>query len=84
MHFMLPLYVAIIGMMVVYTMYSIDLKHAAMTFLIVIVENGFGGVLEMVEHTYDKKNIKGSFWTNHRKDSNARFTHTKCIRRHHE
>ena len=61
MHFMLLLYVAIIGMMVVYTMYSIDLKHAAMTFLIVIVENGFGGVLEMVEHTYDKKNIKGSF-----------------------
>ncbi|WP_414468266.1 hypothetical protein [Methanobacterium sp. ACI-7] len=57
MHFMLPLYIALIGMMVVYTMYfygKLKASYGAMAFVIVIVTIGFGGVLEMGEYTYDK------------------------------
>ena len=57
MHFMLPLYIALIGMMVVYTMYFYGKLKAtipAMAVLIVLVTIGFGGVLEMGEYTYDK------------------------------
>jgi len=56
MHFMLPLYLALIGMMVVYTMYyygKLKASYGAMAFLIVMVTLGFGGALEMVEYTYD-------------------------------
>ncbi|HMK53845.1 MAG TPA: hypothetical protein VK444_03605, partial [Methanobacteriaceae archaeon] len=57
MHFMLPLYIALIGMMVVYTMYYYGRLKASLTemaILIVIVTIGLGGVLEMGEYTYDK------------------------------
>ncbi|MDP3065378.1 MAG: hypothetical protein Q8N08_01445 [Methanobacteriaceae archaeon] len=56
MHFMLPLYIALIGMMLVYTMYYCRLKAslAEMAILIVVVTIGLGGVLEMGEYTYDK------------------------------
>ncbi|HML05005.1 MAG TPA: hypothetical protein VK426_04450 [Methanobacterium sp.] len=57
MHFMLPLYIALIGMMVVYTMYfygKLKASYAAMAFVIVMVTIGFGAVLEMGEYTYDK------------------------------
>lgn len=57
MHFMLPLYIALIGMMVVYTMYFYGKLKAtipAMAVLIVLVTIGFGGILEMGEYTYDK------------------------------
>ena len=57
MHFMLPLYIALIGMMVVYTMYFYGRLKAtipAMAVLIVLVTIGFGGMLEMGEYTYDK------------------------------
>lgn len=56
MHFMLPLYLALIGMMVVYTMYfygKLKASYGAMAFLIVMVTLGFGGALEIVEYTYD-------------------------------
>lgn len=57
MHFMLPLYISLIGMMVVYTMYFYGRLKAtipAMVVLIVLVTIGLGGVLEMGEYTYDK------------------------------
>ncbi len=57
MHFMLPLYIALIGMMLVYTMYyygRLKASYAEMAILIVIVTIGLGGVLEMGEYTYDK------------------------------
>lgn len=57
MHFMLPLYLALMGMMVVYTMYffgRFKASYAEMAILIVIVTIGFGGILEMGEYTYDK------------------------------
>lgn len=57
MHFMLPLYLALMGMMVVYTMYyygRLKASYAEMAILIVIVTIGFGGILEMGEYTYDK------------------------------
>lgn len=57
MHFMLPLYIALIGMMLVYTMYyygRLKASLAGMAILIVIVTIGLGGVLEMGEYTYDK------------------------------
>jgi hypothetical protein len=57
MHFMLPLYLALIGMMVVYTMYyygRLKMSLAEMAIVIVIVTIGFGGILEMGEYTYDK------------------------------
>ncbi|MGB9936754.1 MAG: hypothetical protein ACPK7O_03485 [Methanobacterium sp.] len=57
MHFMLPLYIALIGMMIVYTMYFYGKLKAtipAMAVLIVLVTIGFGGILEMGEYTYDK------------------------------
>jgi len=57
MHFMLPLYVALIGMMVVYTMYYYDrlkASYGAMAFIIIMVTLGFGAALEMGEYTYDK------------------------------
>lgn len=57
MHFMLPLYIGLIGMMVVYTMYyygRLKMSLAAMAIVIVIVTIGLGGVLEMGEYTYDK------------------------------
>lgn len=56
MHFMLPLYLALIGMMVVYTMYyygKLKASYGVMAFLIVMVTLGFGGALEIVEYTYD-------------------------------
>lgn len=56
MHFMLPLYIALIGMMVVYTMYFYGRLKATipvMALLIVLVTIGLGGVLEMGEYTYD-------------------------------
>jgi len=57
MHFMLPLYIALIGMMLVYTMYHFGRLKATfleMAILIVIVTIGLGGILEMGEYTYDK------------------------------
>lgn len=57
MHFMLPLYVALIGMMFVYTMYHYNKLKASlglMAVIIVIITIGFGGILEMGEYTYDK------------------------------
>ena len=57
MHFMLPLYIGLIGMMVVYTMYyygRLKMSLAEMAIVIVIVTIGLGGVLEMGEYTYDK------------------------------
>ncbi len=57
MHFMLPLYIALIGMMLVYTLYHFGRLKATfleMAILIVIVTIGLGGVLEMGEYTYDK------------------------------
>lgn len=57
MHFMLPLYIALIGMMVVYTAYFYGRLKATipvMAVLIVLVTIGFGGILEMGEYTYDK------------------------------
>lgn len=57
MHFMLPLYIALIGMMFVYTMYFYDKLKASLTVMaviIVIITIGFGGILEMGEYTYDK------------------------------
>lgn len=62
MHFMLPLYIALIGMMLVYTMYyygRLKASLAEMAILIVIVTIGLGGVLEMGEYTYDKYLSKG-------------------------
>lgn len=62
MHFMLPLYIALIGMMVVYTMYffgRLKASYTAMAVLIVLVTIGFGGILEMGEYTYDKYLSKG-------------------------
>lgn len=62
MHFMLPLYLALIGMMVVYTMYfygKLKASYSAMAVLIVLVTIGFGGILEMGEYTYDKYLSKG-------------------------
>lgn len=57
MHFMLPLYMALMGMMLVYTMYffgRLKASLAEMAVFIVIVTIGLGGVLEMGEYTYDK------------------------------
>jgi hypothetical protein len=57
MHFMLPLYIALIGMMVVYTMYfygRLKATLSVMALLIILVTIGLGGVLEMGEYTYDK------------------------------
>ncbi|MEL7671702.1 hypothetical protein [Methanobacterium sp.] len=57
MHFMLPLYIALIGMMIIYTMYFYGRLKAtvtAMAVLIVLVTIGLGGILEMGEYTYDK------------------------------
>jgi hypothetical protein len=57
MHFMLPLYVALIGMMLVYTMYfygKLKASYTAMAIVIVLITIGLGGVLEMGEYTYDK------------------------------
>ena len=57
MHIMLPLYIALIGMMVVYTMYyygKLKASFATMAFIIIIMTIGFGAVLEMGEYTYDK------------------------------
>ncbi len=57
MHFMLPLYIALIGMMLVYTMYyykKLKASIASMAVIIVIMTIGLGGILEMGEYTYDK------------------------------
>lgn len=57
MHFMLPLYIALIGMMVVYTMYfygKLKASYGAMAFVIVVMTIGFGGIFEIGEYTYDK------------------------------
>jgi hypothetical protein len=56
MHFMLPLFLALIGMMVVYTMYyygKLQASYGVMAFIIVIMTIGFGAILEMGEYTYD-------------------------------
>lgn len=57
MHFMLPLYVALIGMMLVYTAYFFGRLKASLSVMagiIVLLTIGLGGVLEMGEYTYDK------------------------------
>lgn len=57
MHFMLPLYVALIGMMLVYTAYffgKLKASLSVMAGIIVLLTIGLGGVLEMGEYTYDK------------------------------
>lgn len=57
MHFMLPLYLGLIGMMVVYTMYYyglLKMSLAGMAVVIVVITIGLGGILEMGEYTYDK------------------------------
>ncbi len=57
MHFMLPLYIALIGMMLVYTMYfygKLQASYGAMAVVIILLTIGLGGVLEMGEYTYDK------------------------------
>ncbi|MDP3065833.1 MAG: hypothetical protein Q8N08_03765 [Methanobacteriaceae archaeon] len=57
MHFMLPLYIALISMMLVYTMYyyrRLKMSLAGMAIVIVVVTIGLGGILEMGEYTYDK------------------------------
>jgi hypothetical protein len=62
MHFMLPLYVALIGMMLVFTMYfygKLKATYASMAVIIVIMTIGLGGILEMGEYTYDKYLAKG-------------------------
>ncbi|MGC9517933.1 MAG: hypothetical protein ACP5C3_09595 [Methanomicrobiales archaeon] len=62
MHFMLPLYIALIGMMFVYSMYyygKLKASLAGMAVIIVIITIGFGGILEMGEYTYDKYLSKG-------------------------
>lgn len=62
MHFMLPLYIALIGMMIVYTMYyygKLKASYGAMAFVIVVMTIGFGGILEMGEYTYDKYLAEG-------------------------
>jgi hypothetical protein len=46
---MLPLYIALIGMMVVYTMYyygKLKASLATMAFVIIIMTIGFGAILE--------------------------------------
>ncbi|MDP1553196.1 MAG: hypothetical protein Q8M06_09300, partial [Methanobacteriaceae archaeon] len=56
MHFMLPLFLALIGMMVVYTMYyygKLQASYGVMAFIIIIMTIGFGAILEMGEYTYD-------------------------------
>jgi hypothetical protein len=56
MHFMLPLYIALIGMMLVYTAYFFGKLKASLSVMagvIILVTIGLGGVLEMVEYTYD-------------------------------
>jgi hypothetical protein len=56
MHIMLPLYIALIGMMIVYTMYfygKLKASLGAMAFIIIIMTIGFGAILEMGEYTYD-------------------------------
>lgn len=62
MHFMLPLYIALIGMMLVYTMHYYGRLKASLTemaIVIVIITIGLGGILEMGEYTYDKYLSKG-------------------------
>jgi hypothetical protein len=49
MHLMPPLYIALIGMMVVYTMYyygKLKASLATMAFVIIIMTIGFGAILE--------------------------------------
>ncbi|MCK9151858.1 hypothetical protein [Methanobacterium alcaliphilum] len=56
MHFAVPLIVALIGMMFMYTAYvygKIKTSLKIMAFLIVLITIGIGGILEMVEYTYD-------------------------------
>lgn len=57
MHFMLPLYIALIGMMLIYTFYfygKLKATYTVMAVIIVIMTIGLGGILEMGEYTYDK------------------------------
>lgn len=57
MHFMLPLYIALIGMMLIYTAYffgKLKASLSVMAGIIVLITIGLGGVLEMGEYTYDK------------------------------
>ncbi|MEG3224584.1 MAG: hypothetical protein BME94_03415 [Methanobacteriales archaeon Met13] len=63
MHFMLPLYIGLIGMMMVYTMYyygHLKMSYAGMALVIVVVTIGLGGILEMGEYTYDKYLSQGA------------------------
>ena len=56
MHFTIPLIVALIGMMFLYTAYvygRIRTSLKIMAFLIVLITIGIGGILEMVEYGYD-------------------------------
>jgi hypothetical protein len=56
MHFTIPLLVALIGMMFMYTAYvygKVKTRLFFMGFLIILITIGIGGILEMVEFTYD-------------------------------
>jgi hypothetical protein len=83
MHFMLPLYLALIGMMVVYTMYfygKLKASYGAMAFVIIIMTIGFGAILEMGEYTYDTYLSDGALGAITGKHSNARISNTKPLR----
>jgi len=57
MHFTVPVLVSLIGMMFMYTAYvygKIKTRLFFMAFLIVLITIGIGGILEMVEYTYDQ------------------------------
>lgn len=56
MHFTVPLMVSLIGMMFMYTAYiygKIKTGLLLMAFLIILITIGIGGILEMVEYSYD-------------------------------
>ncbi len=56
MHFTIPLIVALIGMMFMYTAYvygRLKTRLTIMAFLIVMITMGIGGILEIVEYGYD-------------------------------
>lgn len=57
MHFTVPVLVSLIGMMFMYTAYiygKIKTRLFFMAFLIVLITIGIGGILEMVEYSYDQ------------------------------
>ena len=83
MHFMLPLYVALIGMMIVYTMYfygKLKASYGAMAFIIILLTIGLGGVLEMGEYTYDKYLANGPIGQITGNTQMQGLSNSKCIR----